>query len=222
LFEKKVSIVLLPIQKQLMEARERILVKAHELFNRLGIRRVTMDEIALKTGMSKKTIYQSFANKDELVDAVLEDHLSKNCSQCEGNKTKADNAVHEIFLNIDMVQELMAEMNPTIFYDLEKFHPASFMKLYKHKNNYLFKMVKENLEWGIKDGLFREDINVDVITKVRLETMFLPFNQEVFPYGKYNLADVEKQTLEHYLYGIATIKAHKLIDKYKQQRLKTT
>jgi hypothetical protein len=85
----------------------------------------------------------------------------------------------------------------------------------------MFKTVKENLEWGIKNGLYREDINVDVTTKIRLETMFLPFNHEVFPFGKYNLADVERQTMEHYLYGIATTKAHKLIDKYKQQRIKT-
>jgi AcrR family transcriptional regulator len=180
-----------------------------------------MDEIALKTGMSKKTIYQSFSNKDELVDAVLVDHLSKSFSQCEQNKTKAENAVHEIFLNIDMVQELMAEMNPTIFYDLEKFHPAAFQKLYEHKNKYMFKTIRENLEWGIKEGLFRAELDTDVMTKLRIETMFLPFNQDVFPYNKYNLAEVEKQSLEHYLYGIATVKAQKLIDKYKQQRLKT-
>jgi len=204
-----------------MEAREKILLKAHELFNKLGIRRVTMDEIALKAGMSKKTIYQSFANKDELIDAVLDEHLTKNHSLCELNKTKADNAVHELFLNIDTVQELMSEMNPLVFYDLEKFHHAAFLKVYEHKNNYLFKMVKQNLEWGIKDGLYREDIDVDVITKLRLETMFLPFNQDIFPYGKYNLAAVERQTFDYYLYGIATIKAHKLIDKYKQQRIKT-
>ncbi len=62
-----------------MEARERILVKAHELFNRFGFRRVTMDEIALKTGMSKKTIYQSFENKDEIVNAVVEEHITRSC-----------------------------------------------------------------------------------------------------------------------------------------------
>jgi AcrR family transcriptional regulator len=204
-----------------MEARERILVKTHELFNKFGIKRVTMDEIALKTGMSKKTIYQSFSNKDELVDAVLVDHLSKSFCNCEANRSKADNAVHEIFLNIDMVQELMTEMNPTIFYDLEKFHPTAFQKLYEHKNKYMFKTIKENLEWGVKDGLFRSELNLEVMTKLRVETMFLPFNQDVFPYSKYNLAEVEKQALEHYLYGIATVKAHKLIDKYKLQRLKT-
>ena len=204
-----------------MEAREKILVRAHELFNRFGIRRVTMDEIALKAGISKKTIYQSFENKDELVDAVLGEHLNKNLTLCGGNKDKAENAVHEIILNIDAVQELMGEMNPTVFYDLEKYHHSAFLKLYQHKNSFMFKTVKENLEWGIKDGLYREDLNVDVMTKIRLETMFLPFNQDVFPYAKYNLADVERQTLEHYLYGIATVKAHKLIDKYKQQRAKT-
>lgn len=204
-----------------MEARDRILAKAHELFNKLGIKRVTMDEIALKAGMSKKTIYQSFANKDELVDAVLEEHLTKSCSQCEVNRTKADNAIQEFFLNIDMAQELMAEMNPTVFYDLEKFHPESFLKLYQHKSNYLYKVAKDNLEWGIKDGLYREDIDVDIITKLRLETMFLPFNLDVYPFGKYNVAEVEKQVLDHFIYGIATTKAHKLIDKYKQQRLKT-
>ena len=205
-----------------MEARERILIKANELFCKFGIRRVTMDEIALKTGMSKKTIYQSFSNKDELVDAVLDDHLSSSFSQCESNKVKAENAVHEIFLNIDMLQELMTEMNPTIFYDLEKFYPATFKKLYEHKHSYMFKTVKANLEWGMKDGLYREALNIDVITKLRLEMMFFPFNQDLFPYTKYNLPEVEKQSLEHYLYGIATVKAHKLIDKYKLQRLKTT
>ncbi len=68
-----------------MEARERILMRAHELFNRFGIRGVTMDEIALKTGMSKKTIYQSFENKDNLVDELLQDHIKMNRTKCECN-----------------------------------------------------------------------------------------------------------------------------------------
>lgn len=204
-----------------MEVRERILMKAHELFNRLGIRSVTMDDIALKTGMSKKTIYQSFANKDELVEAVLKGHLEKNFCLCEMNNQKSENAIHEIFLNIETIQELMGEMNPLIFNDLEKFHHSAFMQLYQHKNNYLYKVIKANMEWGVKEELYRDDFSIEVLTKIRLETMFLPFNQEIFPHNKYNLVDVERQTLEHFIYGIASVKGHKLIDKYKQQRLKT-
>jgi AcrR family transcriptional regulator len=71
-----------------MEPKERILGKAHELFNRFGFRRVTMDEIALKSGMSKKTIYQSFLNKDELVDAVVEEHINRSVATCEQNCVK--------------------------------------------------------------------------------------------------------------------------------------
>lgn len=203
-----------------MENRERILVKANELFNRFGFRRVTMDEIAVKTGMSKKTIYQLFSNKDEIVDAVVEEHINKSAAKCEQNCIDAENAVHEIFLNIDMIQDLMSEMNPVVFEEMEKFFPAVFTKFFHHKNTYIFEKIQKNLEKGIREGLFREELNVDVITKFRIETMFIPFNQDVFPYGKYKLAEVETETLELYLYGISTIEGQKLIRKYKQQRIK--
>ncbi len=203
-----------------METKERILGKAQELFNRFGFRRVTMDEIALKSGMSKKTIYQSFANKDELVDAAVEEHINKSVATCEQNCAKAKNAVHEIFLNIDMIEDLMSEMNPIILEEMEKFFPAAFSKFYHHKNNYIFQKVQKNLKKGIEEGFFRQELNIDVITKFRIETMFTPFNQDIFPYGKYNLAEVEIETLELYLYGISTIEGRKLIKKYKEQRIK--
>lgn len=205
-----------------MEARERILVKAHELFNRFGFRRVTMDEIALKTGMSKKTIYQSFENKDEIVNAVVEEHIRKSSSICETHTANAENAVHEIFLNIEMIQELVAEMNPTVFEDLEKYFPSVFVKLFQHKNDYFSKKVKDNLVSGIKDGLYRKELNVDIITKLRVEMLFLPFRQDIFPYAKFNLAEVQKEILEHYLYGLCTPEGQKLIKKYEKLRLKNT
>jgi AcrR family transcriptional regulator len=203
-----------------MEQKERILCKAHELFCRFGFRRVTMDEIAMKTGMSKKTIYQSFANKDEIVDAVVEDILNKSVLMCEANLAKAENAIHEIFLNIDMSQELMFEMNPAVYEDMEKFFPAVFAKFFHYKNNYISEKVQKNIKRGIEEGLFREELNVDIITKFRIATLFIPFNQDIFPYGKYNLAEIELETIELYLYGISTLEGQKLIKKYKQQRFK--
>lgn len=202
-----------------MEPRERILIKAHELFNRSGFRRVTMDEIALKAGMSKKTIYQSFATKDEIVSAIIEDHINKSTNRCQSDTGIAQNAIHEIFLNIDMIQDHFSEMNPMILDDLEKYFPAVFIKLYKHKNDFILKMVKANLERGISEGLYRAEINMDIISKLRIATMFIPFDQGIFPFSKYKLIDVEREILEHFLFGIATTQGHKLIKKYKQQRL---
>ena len=203
-----------------MEPKERILQKAHDLFNKYGIRSVTMDEIATQIGMSKKTIYQSFANKDELVDAIIQDHIAKNKLRCEGDCGIADNAIHQIFLSMDMVQEMLGEVNPTIFNDLQKFHTATFSKLNHFKDLYLYEMVFDNISWGIKDGLYRSEINIDMITRLRLSTMFLPFNQDIFPLNKYNHVQVQIETLEHFLYGLATSKAHKLIVKYKSERTK--
>lgn len=205
-----------------MEAKERILLKAHELFNKYGIRSVTMDEIATQIGMSKKTIYQSFANKDELVDAIIHDHITKNQLRCEGDTIEAKNAIHQVFLTMDMVQEMHQEINPSTFNDLQKFHPSTFKKLNDFKDMYLYKIIRDNLEWGIKDGLYREDLNLDIIIKLRLHTMFLPFNQDLFPMGKYNFVDVEIHILEHFLYGLATPKAQKLLLKYKSERVKTS
>jgi hypothetical protein len=119
-----------------------------------------------------------------------------------------------------MIQDLMAEMNPIIFQEMEKFFPVVFSKFFHHKNSYIFQKVQKNLEKGVEEGLFRKELDIDIITKFRIETMFIPFNQDVFPYGKYSLAKVEAEMLELYLYGISTIEGQKLIKKYKEQRVK--
>ena len=89
-----------------MDVKERILVKAHELFNRYGIRSVSMDDIAAQLGMSKKTVYQYYADKEELVSGVFLQIIEGNKSRCLSDKKLADNAVHEVFLAFDMVQEM--------------------------------------------------------------------------------------------------------------------
>ena len=203
-----------------METQERIIQKAQELFLKYGIRSVTMDEIASQLGMSKKTLYQFVADKDELVDVVAKNHIGVNQTRCVADRAIADNAIHQIFLTMDMMEEMMANMNPAVFNDLQKYHPKTYTRFNEHRNSFLYDFIKGNLIKGIEEALYREDVNIEIMTKIRLETMFLPFNSDVFPPMKYNLADIERELLEHYLYGISTLKGLKLIEKYKQQRLK--
>ena len=108
-----------------MEPKERIQVKAQELFLRFGIRSVSMDDIANHLGMSKKTLYQYFADKDELVDAVIHDHINEIQHECAHCRTNAKDAVHEIFLTMDHITDELSNMNPMVLYDLEKFHHRS-------------------------------------------------------------------------------------------------
>lgn len=203
-----------------METIDRIKQKAHDLVMQYGIRSVSMDDIAGALGMSKKTIYQFFADKDELVEAVIADKIRHNQECCMTDKERARDAVHEIFLAIEMMQEVFQEMNPVVVYDMEKFHPKAYRQLMEHKHQFLYRLLSDNLRWGIAEGLYREDIKVDIIVKARLECMMLAFNQQLYPQSRYSLVEVETQLTEHFLYGLATQKGHKLISKYQQDRLK--
>jgi TetR/AcrR family transcriptional regulator, cholesterol catabolism regulator len=203
-----------------MDPKERILVKSNELFNRYGIRSVSMDDIAAQLGMSKKTLYQYYTDKDELVNAVFDVVLSINKNNCTECIKKGDNAIHEIFLSFDIMEEMLKTMNPSVLFDMQKYHPSAFKKFDDFKNGFLYKIIKANLERGVKEELYREDIDTDILARYRLHTVLLSFNPEVFPTVKTNAVYIEQQLIECFLYGLSTLKGYKLIQKYKNQRTK--
>jgi AcrR family transcriptional regulator len=214
----KVSIVLCPDFN--MEAKDRILQKAHELFMRYGIRSVSMDDMAAQLGMSKKTLYQYYSDKEELVDAVLTALLENNQKQCMAGRQNAENAIHEVFQAFEMIQQLFSNMNPAVVYDLEKHHAAVYKKVHQHKHVFMYDVIRQNIQRGIKEELYRPEIDVDILTRFRIESMMLPFNSEVFPTNRTNLVKIQHEILEHFIYGLATTKGQKIIQKYKSQRNK--
>lgn len=185
-----------------------------------GIRSVSMDDIANHLGMSKKTLYQYFADKDELVTGVVDRHINDIQGDCLHCRKDATDAIHEIFITMERIMEEFSNMNPMLLYDLEKFHFRAYQRFREHKDKFLLQVIKENIEWGMKDELYRSDVNVDVMAKFRIESMMIPFNVAVFPPGKYNLGATSELIIENFTYGLATIKGHKLIQKYNDQRKK--
>jgi len=201
-----------------MEIKDRIKQKADELFRRYGIKSVTMDEIANQLGVSKKTIYHSFSDKNELVDEVIADILKYNKDCCKSYRANSQNAIHEVFQAMEMLQIMFENMNPVILYDIERNHPATYKKFTEYKYKFLYELVKENIERGKKEELYRSDIETEVVVKVRLETMLMPFNEDIFPKNKFSLATLQQQLIEYFLFGIASMKGYKLILKYHQEK----
>ena len=203
-----------------METKDRILVKSHEQFNRFGIRSVSMDDIAAALGMSKKTLYLHFADKEELVSACFSQVMDQHRHQCLMDQKRAENPIHEVFLAFDMMQERLVNMNPAVLYEIEKYHPTAFKKFHEFKYGFLYKVISDNLKRGIEEELYRPEIDVDVMTRYRIESEMLPFNAAIFPNNRTHLVHIEQQLFEHFLYGLATAKGQKLIQKYKTQRTK--
>jgi AcrR family transcriptional regulator len=180
-----------------------------------------LDEIAAQLGASKKTIYQYFSDKDELVEAVVRQTIDFAQQTCEDNRNNSKDAVHELFHAMDFVQQIFSGMNPAMMYDLERFHPQSYRIFLDHKNKFLFDIIKSNLKRGIAEELYRPEINIDIIAKFRLEAMMIAFDQDVYPASKFNLGDLHTAIIEHFLFGVASLKGYKLILKYQQERLKS-
>jgi AcrR family transcriptional regulator len=200
-----------------MDVKERILEKATDLFMRYGIRSITMDEIAAQLGISKKTIYQFFTDKDEMVDGVVENHIRDNEQKCKGFHERSQDAVHEIIIAVSETEEMLKVMNPLILYDLEKHHPKSQKKLMNHFHRFMYVMVIENLQRGIVEGLYRPNLNQDIVAKHRLESAFMCFNQDVFPHGRYKISEVCRELALLFLFSVATEEGQKLIEKYTEK-----
>jgi TetR/AcrR family transcriptional regulator, cholesterol catabolism regulator len=213
----KVSLVLYLIMTD-AETKTRIQTAAHDLVMQYSIRSVSMDDIAANLGMSKKTIYQYFKDKDELVEAVVDNVIDTNQCICNDDKAKADNAVHEIFLVMDMMVDMFKTMNPSILFDMQKYHPSAYKKFQNHRNEYLYNVCRQNLERGIAEELYRPEINIDIMARYRVETMLTAFNPEFQRSVKQSLVVIEQEIIIHYLFGLVSMKGYKLVLKYMEQK----
>ncbi len=200
--------------------KDRIQRKANDLFYRYGIRSITMDEIATQLGASKKTLYQYFSDKAELVDAVIGEMIAQARKKCDNNAKESRDAIDELFSAIELVQEIFFDMNPSLIYDLEKFHPSAFKLFLDYRNVYLYQLIQANLERGIREELYRPEINTEIIAKFRLEAITIAFNPDVYPPRKFSIAEIQRTMMEHFLFGVASLKGYKLILKYQQERFK--
>jgi len=200
-----------------METKERIIEQAKSLFLKLGIRSVSMDDICTHLAISKKTLYQHVADKDELVDMVLQKQIAGMQAETLECCLQSENAIQEVIKTMEMMVSHFTSMNPVVLFDLQKFHLNAFNKFKDHKYQFTLEIIYNNLKRGIAEGLYRADINADILSKYRLESLEIAFNVEIFPANRYNLVEVSIAIIENFMYGLATEKGFALIEEYKNK-----
>ncbi|MBX5439878.1 MAG: TetR/AcrR family transcriptional regulator, partial [Thermoflavifilum sp.] len=199
------------------EAVERVLTVSRRLFQTYGLRTMTVDEIARHLGMSKRTLYQLFRDKNELVRMVVKQFIGEMQTQCELIRKDARDAIHETFQMFQYLDGIFRNLNPVVFVEMQRYHPDAFMLFDQHQQTYIKQLIIHNLKRGIQEGYYRADIHVEVIARFRLESGLMPLRQEIFPKDQFPLHEVQQELMLHYLYGIATIKGYQLIQQYRQQ-----
>ncbi|MBC6991443.1 TetR/AcrR family transcriptional regulator [Hymenobacter sp. BT491] len=198
-----------------MEIKDRILQSAQGLFMRNGIKSVSMDDIASHLAMSKKTLYKWFENKDQIVYGVMEHHLLLNKRECDVLSQRASSAIEELFVMMGWMKKQFADVHPSIFYDLQKYHPATWQMWLRFKNQFILNQIESNLQRGISEGLYRPDLDVDVLARLRLAEIELAFNPEVYPASQFEPRRVQLIHAEHFMLGLVTLEGYNLITQYR-------
>ena len=200
-----------------MDNRERIIETAAELFKAHGIKSVTMDSIASELGMSKRTIYEIFADKDELLIGVLNSMAIRQKEIVKKVMEESENAIVAIFRLLEINRDHFQNTNPAFMSDIKKFHIDVLIKKADKCEMPDYRSNQEVIESGIKQKLFRKDLNPDLINRCLHVVFMSVMNQELFPYEQYTRREVMKAGVLNYLRGIATDEGVELINKLERK-----
>ncbi|MBL7856926.1 MAG: TetR/AcrR family transcriptional regulator [Cyclobacteriaceae bacterium] len=200
-----------------LDIKEKILKGAEALFMKFGVRSISMDDIARHLSVSKKTLYQHFADKEDIVTMTCMAHMNYATREFEAIAAGAKNAIEELAGISGCLKKNMEEMNPSLLFDLQKYHPRAWSVWLDHKNKVIRESVIRNLKQGIVEGYFRPEINPDILAVMRMELVQLAFNEQVFPNDQFKFTEVQMQIFDHFVHGIVTEKGRKLYLKYKEE-----
>jgi len=199
-----------------MEPQDKILKTSLELFYKFGIKRVTMDDIAKELGMSKKTIYHHFKEKDDLVNTLCDAEMIKHEQIFDELFNESKNPIHEMMLISANMRKMMQHINPIFFLDLQKFHPQALNRFQEFKQNCAFKHIERNITKGIEAGFYRKDIDVEFTAKYRLSQLDMLLFGNYYSFEKISFTKSHELLLDMFVYGICTANGHQLLNEYKK------
>lgn len=203
-------------QLEQLDIKKKILKAAENLFMKYGVRSISMDDISRHLAVSKKTLYQHFADKEDIVFMACQAHIETMAVQFVEITRNSKNAIDELTKISRCLKKNTEDTNPSLLFDLQKYHPKAWSVWLNHKHKFIRDSVIRNLKQGIEEGHYRPEINVDIIAAMRLELVQLPFDDNVFPTSRFKIAEVQMQIFDHFVHGIVTEKGRKLYQKYKE------
>lgn len=192
---------------------------ATDQFMRYGVRSVTMDDIARQAGVSKKTIYQEFSDKNQLVFEVFESAIAADKFKLECLPNSKNSVIDHLVGLSTYIRKRFADFNPLIMNEIQRYYPQCWQLFEDFKTSHILKEIEELLERGKVEGVFRPEINTKMLALMRMEQMTSLFDPVKFPPSKFNLLELHIEIFEHFLFGIFTPKGKEAYEKKKTNQL---
>lgn len=197
-----------------MDLKNKIVEAAECLFTKYGVRSVTMDDIARELSVSKKTIYQHYKDKDEIVYVATQAHLEQERKEFDDIYNRAANAIEELAMISQCLRKNIINLNPSLLYDLNKYHRKAWEGYLEFKDDFVKNQIKRNLERGVKEKFYRKDIDPDILAICRMEQIQMAFDDKTFPKNDYAFKQIHIQLFDLFVHGIVTEKGKQLYHEY--------
>ena len=194
--------------------KSRILIKGTELFFRYGVKTVTMDAIANELGISKKTIYQHFPDKDSMVYEVVKMFTEEDLAKWKELDRLYSNVIEKMFKSFEMTKDLITQMNPRLLYEIQKYFPNAFTLFAEHSEKCINENLIADFKKGAQFGYFRNDIDFELLARVRMAEVNLAFNPDFYPNNNLPLFETQLVLLDIFMRGILTEKGLTLYTSY--------
>ncbi|HKL32825.1 MAG TPA: TetR/AcrR family transcriptional regulator [Tangfeifania sp.] len=196
------------------EKKHYILEKVGEMYIRYGIRAVTMDDVAAEFGISKKTLYQFFKDKKNLVEQVIDYFLDK--STLDFCSSESSNAIDQILAMRNHVAQILKQFNNTLEFDLKRSYPALYEKVHAIKRKRIYEYTVKNINHGIKGGFFRSELDAEFIAKLQVGRMLYTLNPDNGVFDVSEMASIKlfDQVMDYHMHAICTEKG---INYYRKQ-----
>lgn len=200
-----------------MERREEILQGAAVVFMSYGIKSVTMDDLARELGISKKTIYLYFKDKNELIDNILTEQLEKDQNRCLEVREGAENAIESFYNVIRMLTDNMGRIHPSVFYDLQKYHAKAWLKVEAHQTGFVRDVIRKNVERGREEGVYRTDFDAEILAQIFVRATDAVIRREIKDDKKDDLAYVFHEMISLIIHSMVSEKGKHYISSQKQK-----
>jgi len=199
-----------------MDIKTQILEKAEDLFLRYGLKSVTMDDIARKLGMSKKTLYQYVDNKTDLVSKIMLAHIEAEKAMMEEVKGNSGDAIEEMLKVGRYAVQQLRKLSPALVYDLQKYYQNIWLLLQKLHRGHGQQMIQDNIERGKVQGVYRADVNAEILAKMYVMSTFSLVDEEIFPLKDFNKEKLFIEFIKYHIHGMASEKGLELYKKHIQ------
>lgn len=190
-----------------MDEKERKIIEgAVQVFMKFGIKSVNMDDIARNLGVSKKTLYRFVRDKEELVSRAMEFHCELEDREMDAICAKGLNAIDESFEMMKFILGILKNIHPSIMFDMQKYHPSIMKEMMEGRSEQIFKCIYSNLEKGIQEGLYRDDLDPDIIANTYIAMVETMMKGVIYPKGEQTLPKVYLEIFRYHTRGIASEK----------------